>query len=421
MRHILRALAVCWLLTASWAQAQIVFLSPDENQPVPPSAVDWSFTNNAYDAFNDYAAAHGLTISDHRGALSSATPDATLFNGAQLVVLTTTYARIHSAWYPVLADLMLHRPDLTFVMFPDGCCSADTNLQPLVDIINQGVGWGLSAPTYQPSLISSPLNTASLYAGSFSGLPVLEGGYYRFVQNVPGDNALYLPQGSGLPQPSDAVNAYAFFVPQQGFNGGQGACLFLTADISPFQFAGQPARIAEAFMNAATDPSGACKQATRAPDLAVTLTGPATAMVGVAQTFTLHITNQGASASADGTVSLPLPTGLTVDAGSLPASCSVTGATLTCSLGALAASTGSTTLSFQATASQAGSYDLVATVANVTAETNLANNTATASLQVADVPVVAPVAKPVPGLGALGAGLLAALMAGVVRVRRRAG
>ena len=180
---------------------------------------------------------------------------------------------------------------------------------------------------------------------------------------------------------------------QQSFNQGQGSCIFLTADISPFQSTqtAQHAAIASSFVHAATDPAGACKQATREPDLTIALTGTSPLDAGVAGNFSMTISNQGANASQDGTVTLPLPTGFT--ASGFPANCSISGSSLSCTLAGLAAFTpangatpavpgGSTTIAFQGTAQQGGGSTLTATISAVTDETNTANNAASLPLLV---------------------------------------
>ncbi len=386
--------ALCWLASVTaHAAPQVLFLSPDESKPVgrPVAQADWSFTNNAYNAFSAQVGA--ANIHDGRRVLDSASPDLTLFNGVQLVVITTTYAVISPQWQAELRTLMLNRPDLTFVFYPDGCCNSGQNLTPIVDIIKTGTSWGVSVTgTNVAGAVNAALNTNSLYKGSFAGLPTMVGGDYQLVYGVPSDNALYVQNAASVPPAGSttAVNAYGFFVPQQGFNGGNGSCIFLTADISPFKQGTQPQQsnaIAAAFVDAATNPNGACKQATRAPDLTVTLAGPSTLDIGTPGTFTLTIGNQGASKSPDGKVVIPLPAGFTVS--NLQAGCSVVGSDLSCDLPELAATTGTTTLVFEGASQQSGNVTLTATIQSVTGETNTANNTANHSLvvQVPDLSV----------------------------------
>ena len=177
MSQFVRVLCASLLLASSVSQAQVLFLSPDESFPEPPltNPPNWSLTNNAYDAFERYANAHGLGMVDKRRLLSSTTPDPSIFNGVSVVVLTTTYANIKSPWYPVLQNAMMTRPDLTFVMFPDGCCNPTTSLEPIVNMIDAGTGWGLSLSAYDRTAIRSPLNAQSLYQSTFAGLNPLNG------------------------------------------------------------------------------------------------------------------------------------------------------------------------------------------------------------------------------------------------------
>ena len=372
------AFVACCLLASAVHAQQVLFLSPDESVSLTGSPPSWALTNNAYNAFaiNPNVVAMGGIV-DGRRRLSQPV-DMALFTGIKLVVLTTTYNNITADWRSTLANLMLNRPDLTFVMFPDGCCNLTTSLGPLVNVIQQGTGWTLTLEPHtqaaQGTAIVSPLNANSLYKGSFAGLPTMAGSHYQLIQGVPADNALYLAHNApAMPAPGTLTSAYGLFVPQQGFNNGNGACMFLVADINPFSVAQSP-RVATAFMDAATNPNGACKQATRAPDVTVSLTGPTTVDLGAAGSYSMTLSNLGATASTNGTVAIPLPAGFT--ASGLPANCSVVANTLSCNLSALAATTGTATLAFQGTAQQPGPLNLTATVSGVTGETNTANNAA---------------------------------------------
>lgn len=355
---------------------QVLFLAPTE--VVQGGDNGQTYVNLAYNAFAADPVTVGLGgVRDGRGWLSNSTAlNANIFDGIKVVVLTTTYAQINPAQIPVIRAAMLNRPDLTFVMFPDGCCQSATNLTPIVNIIKEGTGWGLTQ-TPVGGTIASPLNTNSLYDGSFSALNPLRGNAYQLINNVPADHALYLANGTvAMPAPGTLTSAYGLFVPQQGFNNGQGACLFVTADISPFVSAGQPALIASSFMNAATDPAGACKQPTRAPDLTPTLTGPTALTAGTPATFALTLTNNGATDSTNGAVSVTLPAGMTVDAASLPIGCSVGAPGIVCANVGTIASGGTRVINFTATPTQAlpAGTTIGVAVTGVTGETNTANN-----------------------------------------------
>ena len=407
-------------MAGAYAAPQVLFLSPDEESRPVGHDGDRSYDNNAFNAFNKNATVTQLGgILDKRNTLTDPPPPDYLdwFKDIKLVVLTTTYAKIDPLWMPKFNDLMLNRPDLTFVMFPDSCCNQNSNADPLLNIMKAGTGWSLGT-TSGESDTSMPLNTNSLYKDSFAGLPKLEGGAFEYVTNVPVDNALYLHQGATAPT-QGKTDAYGFFVPQQGFNSGSGSCVFYTTDVSPFQNAssGQHQALADAFVNAATDSNGACKQATRTPDLTVELTGPSTLNIGAAGSFSVIIGNQGASESTDGTVSIALPSGFT--ASGFPANCSVAGSNLTCTLSKLAATSGTSTITFQGQAQQAGNISLVATITGVTDETNTSNNSYTLVLQIP--PQVGPsrnVAS-VPSLSGWALGLLAVLLAATPVLRRR--
>lgn len=385
LRKFLFLLASGLLACQAALAQQVLFLSTNET-------ADGGLTNNAYTAFaaNTVVTSLGGVV-DGRGWLSNTTAlDPAIFDGKKVVVLTTTYVQMNPAQVPVLRDAILNRPDLTFVMFPDGCCQTATNLTPIINILNEGTGWGMSGTNYS-SLISSPLNTNSLYASSFTPLNPMLGGYYQLLSNVPSDNALYLGQGAAPPAAGTRTNAYGFFVPQQGFNGGQGACVFLTADISPFAIsATQSNSIADVFMNAATSPTGACAQSTREPDLVASVTGPAAPSIGSPATYTLTVANAGATNSPATTATMTVPAGMSIDTASLPAACTAAGQVVTCNVGALAATTGTASFSINVTPTQAGAVNISASVAAVAGETSTANNSTTMAVAPAGAPDLVP-------------------------------
>lgn len=383
MKSLWRVALVALLLSWQCVQAQqVLYLSTSETSGLP-----WD--NAVYDAFRLDPATVALGgIQDGRGLLSSATAIGTaLFDGKRVVIIGTTYGKINANQLPVLRDMILNRPDLTFLIFADGCCQETFNLNPIVNILSAGTGWGLGISTLIGAAIQSPLNTNSLYQASFAAtLNPLVGTHYRLVTNVPADNALYLAQGvTTMPTTGTTTSAYGLFVPQARMNAGQGACTFLTADISPFAHdvpQGTPPqrqRAAAAFMAAALDPVGACRLATREPDLSPAITGPAALTIGTPATYQMTITNDGGSGSSNGTVTITLPAGLVVDANSLPAGCSATAPGIVCSdIGALAAHGGQMSGSFTVTPTAAVTGDIQVTVSGVSApvEVNIANNTA---------------------------------------------
>ena len=384
LRKFLFLLASGLLACQAALAQQVLFLSTNET-------ADSFLTDNAYNAFaaNSVVTALG-GIEDGRGWLSNTTPlDSTIFDGKKVVVLTTTYVQMNPAQVPVLRDAILNRPDLTFVMFPDGCCQTATNLTPIINILNEGTGWGMTG-AFHGGDIAAPLNTNSLYQSSFTSLNPMNGGWYELLSNVPSDNALYLAQGATPPVTGTTTSAYGFFVPQQGFNGGQGACVFLTADISPFVSTAQSNTIADVFMNAATAPNGACAQSTREPDLVASVTGPAAPTIGSPATYTLTVANEGATNAAATTATINIPAGMTIDTATLPAGCTAAGQVVTCNVGALAATTGTASFSINVTPTQAGAVNISASVAAVAGETSTANNSTTMAVAPAGAPDLVP-------------------------------
>ena len=133
-----------------------------------------------------------------------------------------------------------------------------------------------------------------------------------------------------------------------------------------------------------------------APDLAATLTASGPMQPNVPQVFTLQVTNQGTVASTDGSVTVTLPAGVTVDpATPLPAGCSVAGSALTCQPGALAAGADKT-FQFKLLSTLATAPTLQIAVTGVTGELNTANNSASTTIP------SAPIGSNVTGVPTLG-------------------
>lgn len=384
LRKFLFLLASGLLACQAALAQQVLFLSTNET-------ADGGLTNNAYNAFaaNTVVTSLGGVV-DGRGWLSNTTAlDPAIFDGKKVVVLTTTYVQMNPAQVPVLRDAILNRPDLTFVMFPDGCCQQASNLHPIINILNLGTGWGMTG-AYHGGAIAAPLNTNSLYQSSFTSLNPMNGGWYQLLSNVPSDNALYLAQGATPPVTGTTTSAYGFFVPQQGFNGGRGACVFLTADISPFGSTAQSDTIADVFMNAATAPNGACAQSTREPDLVASVTGPAAPTIGSPATYTLTVANEGATNAAATTATINIPAGMTIDTATLPAGCTAAGQVVTCNVAALTATTGTVSFPINVTPTQPGAVNVSASVTTVAGETSTANNSTTMAVAPAGAPDLVP-------------------------------
>jgi|GEM_PF-945528 len=380
-------LAAAWVAPAAWA-ANVLFLSTTE-----PSTTGIDYLNNTWAAISSQATAAGFTPIDRRGALSNATTPLSIPTGTQLIVVETVYTATNSARMADLVNILKTRPDLAIVAFLDGCssCNVAYNLQPFFNAVNsiRPPTWSPMAlgPFYDP-LYTAYLNTASLYQSTFAaaGLNSFAAGAYTPINNVPRDYALYTRTAPPASPSDPASNVVGFFMPQTASNNGQGACVFLTADASEFQTSLAPASqftaIAKAFIAAATDPNGACKQpAAGAPDLSATLAEPDGLVVGAAAPMTLTVTNSGLPgivASTNGQVAVTLPTGLELVPGSLPAGC--TAATVynfTCTLPGLVPGA-SKEFDFQVTApAPLSGKSATATVSGVTGEINTANNSFT--------------------------------------------
>ena len=390
------ALACALLPASALAAGKVLFLSTDELTSPGVNGVE--IMNGAYEAF-EQAAGGAANIIDKRQYLTNGTLAASDFTGVDVVVVQSVYKPITAANMAFLANLMQTRPDLTFVMFIDGCCSTAGN-------------------------ISSPLNASSPYQAGFAGVPQLMGNAYDLITNVPGGYALFLNHGATPPATlTTPTNAYGLVLPQKRASAGQGACTVFVADTSIFHnppHSPQRGPLAAAALAAARNASGACAGNTIEPDLTPELSGPNALQPGVPQTYSVTARNIGLSGSTDGKVTVQLPTGMDIVPGSFPTSCTWTAPNLECTLPAIAAGGSAPAISFAATPSVTGPLTLQSCVTNVTGEANLANNAASASRTGAprgNLTVGLPV-QSVPAMGGWGLGLLAAAL-GFMGARRQ--
>jgi hypothetical protein len=127
------------------------------------------------------------------------------------------------------------------------------------------------------------------------------------------------------------------------------------------------------------------------------------------------VTNQGNLPSSNGTVTITVPGGVTVDPASLPAWCSVAGATITCDLTSVSpiAPGDSRSIPFTLTASQDVTNAVIdATVSGVADEDIVTNNPSSFRIN--------PMTAPVPALNELALTLLAlGLLGGAAAGMRR--
>jgi uncharacterized repeat protein (TIGR01451 family) len=121
-------------------------------------------------------------------------------------------------------------------------------------------------------------------------------------------------------------------------------------------------------------------------DLAITKSGsPATQQLGEGNiTWTMVVTNNGPSDDTNVTVSDPMPAGNTYVSSSTTQGSCTGGAILNCNIGFMAAGA-SVTITLVTTPSQEGTQTNTAVVMGSRPESNLANNTATASVEVTGV------------------------------------
>lgn len=400
------AAVLCALLPATASAKKVLYMTTAETPSF--AAVLASFETNLA------AVAGGASnVISRPGALTTDVLSADDFkpeNDIDLVFLVTGDGATSAHNMGVITGQMAARPDLTFVIFADGCCNRGFNATPFADAIKAATGWPLSYSTHTPGPLT--LNTNSIYSSSFSSLPSMQAANYYTVSGTPAAYALYLPPIQPIPSLGSTATAAGLLVPQKVYNRGQGSCTFFLGDSNPFYPAlGQGARIASSFLHAARDPNGACKKATYEPDLVPTLTATSPFAVNQPQNYKVSIKNEGQSGSTDGTLEITLPAAMTLDVASLPAFCAWAAPKITCTpLNAIASGAQHADITFRATPTAPG-LTLEAEIKNVTSELNLKNNKATLTL---------PLPASVPTLGwpaLLGLGALLPLLA---RRRRKA-
>jgi len=177
--------------------------------------------------------------------------------------------------------------------------------------------------------------------------------------------------------------------------------------------------IAQTFYAAATAPNGACAlPAAGVPDLTPKLSGPGSLPPGSSASLTLTVSNVVNQAdSANGQVTVTLPTGMTVVPGSLPANCTPAAGngSFTCTLGGITRNTSNTPINFQVTTTNTfTNQPLTAEVTGVTGEVNTANNKTTLT-----IPAFAPSAAAIPTLNEWALMLLALAMLGMAGLHRK--
>lgn len=148
------------------------------------------------------AAAGGVgNIIDRRGALAAGTLTDDDFADADVVAIASGYEAISAADSARIINLMNTRPDLTFLIFSDGCCAQATNAARFFNAIRSATGWSALSAAYLHGIADFKLNASSPYKSSFTGLPAMRGGWYYNISNTPAPYALYLhPSVSATPR-----------------------------------------------------------------------------------------------------------------------------------------------------------------------------------------------------------------------------
>ncbi len=269
------ALAAAMVVTVPTAMAaKVLVLSANETAPDAIQAVD------------NMAAEFGVAQADVKRVLDGATLTDADFMGYDVVVVGTVYNKVTDANWAAIEGAIQGRLANSFVMFVDACCDNVTeNMKRWVPKLNTSTGW--SADLLNPPDLGGrrayPLNDDSPYKTDFTSLPFIWGNDTQYITGVPAKNILYAPglvlnPSSPPTSPADLAHlgggvtpgvSAGLFVPvveSRDAKGvaGNGACVFLMNDISPFtsppyidNMSNNQGKVGAAFMKAA-GPGGAC-------------------------------------------------------------------------------------------------------------------------------------------------------------------
>ncbi|WP_021024629.1 DUF5979 domain-containing protein [Comamonas sp. B-9] len=267
-RLLLAAFLLC--VGAQHALAQQVLLLTTNSDPAGPNPEDAdaiaAYQNLENEFTNALPSSGQLTrrsVLGNANAISAATFTAASGSAYDIVIVASTYRAVDPSNWAVLQTAVANRWANSIVFFVDGCCENRNaqNAQRMVDTLNAGTQSTFSLGTTVNAYGAFPLNTNSPYAGSFTALNPLQGGYITYINNVPANNALYVAGALPPAGTTPTNNVYGLLIPTVQSNAGRGACVFAVVDISIFY--GPPwttnqGKVAPAFLNAATSESGAC-------------------------------------------------------------------------------------------------------------------------------------------------------------------
>ncbi len=334
-------LCASMLLLGSQAMAQKMLMLTTDAGGVNSSVEESEFTNMRTEFSNVVGAANVTRVSTlfTANGISAAT-----FNPPggpyDMVVVASHYRAIHPTNWAVLSQAVANRWANSVLLFVDGYDDTLTNDVQMLELLNANTGRNFTLGTKVGVFQSYPLNANSAYSGSFTSLDPVYGGFFDYINNVPGENVLYLANGTPVagfpPAGSTALvnGVYALLVPVAQSNNGQGACVFATVDVSSFRDTDMtPTRnggkIAQAFVRAVTDPGGACglPTVTKRFDKTDVLLGGA----GNTAQLTIEFQNDTLQDVAHAKVTDALPSPLLIGSGPVTHTC--TGGTLTATEG----------------------------------------------------------------------------------------
>lgn len=260
-----------------------------------------------------------------------------------IVVTCTVYAATNQAAIDVISSGMRQRTARAFFNF-------DEHLSFMPAFISAKSDWTLAIGSLRGGAGESQiLNTRSIYADAFAGLPVMGGHSYGTYTGVPINNTLYTPQSAPIPPGSDIVpGASTMVVPiEQSYLDAQkkpqGACLFQSTDVSMFdsvRYSGNRGKISTAFINA-TAPGGACSLS---PSVNKSFS-PSSVTAGGTSTLTISINNNGGYTDSSGVFQPGAPVSALKVHDTLPAPLQLAGTpSTTCTGGTLTGSPGQNAL-----------------------------------------------------------------------------
>lgn len=199
-------------------------------------------------------------ILDQAGSVSPANFIDSQSQPYDLVIVATVYNSVDPSNWNAIQSAVQGRSANAFLLFTDSCCQPSLNLTPALNLLNSASGLNMSL-SGDIGFENALLNTNSPYQNSFIGLPVIQGGGFKYWTQVPSENTLYYDPNQAMPIQGGVNNrAYGVFFPIAQSYSGAGACLFAVSDASgfdAFSYQTNQGKVGSAFLNSIKG-GGAC-------------------------------------------------------------------------------------------------------------------------------------------------------------------